>query len=141
MKKAVGLVAGGTLLGLLFFSDFLRLGFASDPAVFQANPQHTGVYKTKGVKQFNEVQWKFSSPSKFRTAPIVAGKTIYAGNLDGTVYAIDRQSGQQRWQFKTQASVSSTPAVVKGMVYIVPTNLFPALSQGCQLSTHGACFI
>ncbi|RDB03422.1 PQQ-binding-like beta-propeller repeat protein [Runella aurantiaca] len=43
--------------------------------------------------------------------------TVYIGNLDGNFYAIDALTGAKKWEFKTGASVNSTPTVVNGVVF------------------------
>jgi hypothetical protein len=42
---------------------------------------------------------------------------VYAGSSDGNFYAIDAQSGAQRWKFEVKSRVPSTPAIAGGVVY------------------------
>jgi outer membrane protein assembly factor BamB len=41
----------------------------------------------------------------------------YVGSTDGNLYAVDLQSGEQKWKFHTEARVVSSPAVQNGVVY------------------------
>ncbi|MDF7818745.1 PQQ-binding-like beta-propeller repeat protein [Runella sp. MFBS21] len=45
------------------------------------------------------------------------GGTVYIGNLDGVFYAIDATTGVKKWEFKTGASINSSPTVVNGVVF------------------------
>lgn len=51
------------------------------------------------------------------TVSIVNNGTVYIGNLDGNFYALDALTGAKKWQFKTGASINSTPTVVNGVVF------------------------
>jgi len=46
----------------------------------------------------------------------VADSTVYAGNGDDHLYALNAQTGQEQWRFKADGSVYS-PAVADGTVY------------------------
>ena len=52
------------------------------------------------------------------STPTVADGILYISTTDSNVYAIDAQSGLQKWAFHTESSVSSTPAVVDRVVYV-----------------------
>ena len=64
------------------------------------------------------------SPSKVHTnsmisaAPVVTSDTVYFGTQDGTVYAVDAETGDQRWQWHTGNSVWASPTVIDGAVFI-----------------------
>ncbi len=52
------------------------------------------------------VQWRFPGdddirPQAFYGAPAVGQELVYVGGYDGTVYALERGSGQLRWRYKT----------------------------------------
>jgi outer membrane protein assembly factor BamB len=50
--------------------------------------------------------------------PVVADGVVYAGSLDGALYAIDAASGAQRWRFETGAIGSvAAPVVADGVVF------------------------
>ena len=42
---------------------------------------------------------------------------IYFGSTDGNLYAIDSESGKQKWKFQAKSRVPSSPAVSNGTVY------------------------
>ena len=51
------------------------------------------------------------------SSPVHHEGTIYVGSADGALYAIDRDTGQERWRFATDASIRSTPIVDGRNVY------------------------
>jgi outer membrane protein assembly factor BamB len=52
------------------------------------------------------------------SAPTVVDSTVYIGSADKRLYAVDAESGQEKWHFETKDIVRSTPAVAHGMVFI-----------------------
>ena len=51
----------------------------------------------------------------------IDGNNIYFGNSLGFVKAIDKRTGENRWEYKTEASLYSRPAV-SGKYVIIPTS-------------------
>lgn len=49
--------------------------------------------------------------SAFEATPVVAGATIYIGDLDGTFHAIALDTGETRWTFKTDVGFPAAAAV------------------------------
>jgi polyvinyl alcohol dehydrogenase (cytochrome) len=56
-----------------------------------------------------ELKWAFAYPgaTRARSQPVVAGNTVYVGSQDGTIYALDLNSGCARWAYKADAEVRS----------------------------------
>jgi outer membrane protein assembly factor BamB len=50
---------------------------------------------------------------------VVADELVYVGGgLDGhNFYAVDRQTGQERWKFETEGGVPQWPIISEGLVY------------------------
>jgi len=59
-------------------------------------------------------------------SPAVYNNTVYVGSWDSYLYAIDAETGQEKWSLKTgedatihnQVGFQSSPAVVDGVVYV-----------------------
>ena len=63
--------------------------------------------------------WRFSVPRKGTSAsPVVAGTTVLVPANDAKVYAIDGATGKQRWVWKTDNEVMTSP-VYEGDLVIV----------------------
>lgn len=69
------------------------------------------------------IEWR----SAFRSGPVVsslavAGGTAYAGDTDGTLWAVhtgpDGEAGTRRWAFDTGQPIYSPPVVYDGTVYV-----------------------
>ena len=72
-----------------------------------------------------EEQWHFATFAPiYHSSPAVADGVAYVGSKDGHVYAVDIETGQERWRVKTGKAVYSSPAVVDGRVYIGSTDGF-----------------
>ncbi len=59
------------------------------------------------------LKWAFAFPDaqRGRSRPTVAGDTVFIGSQDGTVYALDRDTGCVRWTARASAEVR-TPVIV-----------------------------
>lgn len=53
------------------------------------------------------------------SSPTVAGGTVFVGNSNGTIFAIDAETGREQQRFETEINrFSSSPTVVDGTVFI-----------------------
>ena len=64
------------------------------------------------------VAWTYEADGPFWGSPVVVDDTLYVGCADGSVYAIDAGSGEERWSFATDHRVEATPAVDGDTVYV-----------------------
>ncbi len=60
-----------------------------------------------------ELQWAFAYPgaTRARSQPSVAAGAIFVGSQDGTVYALDLETGCVRWQFQADAEVRTAVSI------------------------------
>jgi outer membrane protein assembly factor BamB len=65
------------------------------------------------------VQAHFSAAVNLRSSPTVVGDRVYVGSLDKNVYSLDANSGDVEWTYQTEGYITSSPAVVEGVVYII----------------------
>src|SRR5205085_11395246 len=75
----------------------LLLGQSPSPAMFRADPQRTGVYKTEGVRRLHGVKWKFKTErvvEAWFSSPSVSDGIVYVGSDDSYLYALDAQTGE-----------------------------------------------
>lgn len=52
-----------------------------------------------------------------QSSPSIANGVVYVGSANGDFYAVDAQTGQEVWRFKTGNKVRSSPAIAEGIVY------------------------
>lgn len=65
------------------------------------------------------VEANFAAAVSLRSSPTVVGNEVYVGSLDTKVYCLDADDGAVEWTYKTDGHITSSPAVVDGVVYIV----------------------
>lgn len=94
------------------------MAFAVDAPTFRGNAEHTGVYHAAGVPKLSGVKWTFHADGKVISSPAIHGDTLYVGSTSGTLYAINRLTGEKKWQYAVKARVTSSPAVAGGLVYL-----------------------
>jgi outer membrane protein assembly factor BamB len=97
-----------------------------DVPMDRGNAQRTGVMPGPGIGANPDVQWNLEAGQGGLSAAAVAGDTIYVANgyminVDienpGSIIAVDRRTGTERWRFSTDSGAGSTPAVGNGTVY------------------------
>ena len=62
-------------------------------------------------------QYDFKPGAFSYSSPIEADGVIYAGNMDGHMYAVKAETGELLWRKKFEKQITSTPYVGEGMVY------------------------
>ncbi|MBQ9526467.1 MAG: PQQ-binding-like beta-propeller repeat protein [Fretibacterium sp.] len=63
-----------------------------------------------------EVGWTFQAGSGLTSGVAVAGGLVLAGDGDGTLYAVQRASGQQAWAYQGTNTIVGTPSVLEDKV-------------------------
>jgi outer membrane protein assembly factor BamB len=63
--------------------------------------------------------WMRSMPTaRFRATPACDAATVYLGAKDGWVYALEKTTGRNRWQFFTGAPIQRGPALADGALFV-----------------------
>jgi outer membrane protein assembly factor BamB len=70
-----------------------------------------------------DLVWQFDLPENrsmkgIRSSPAAEDGLIVFGADDGAVYALDLQTGQQRWRTETDAAVAAPPSIVGSTVFV-----------------------
>jgi outer membrane protein assembly factor BamB len=66
-----------------------------------------------------KVLWTFDeTPEAFFSSPAVHDQVVVVGNRDGTVYCLDRATGDKRWAFSAQDGFDSSPVICGDTVAI-----------------------
>ena len=119
-------LAAPSLAGWIVAAEEDRLSVSADRdwaptdawPVFRGNPKSTGVASGQLPADL-ALLWEFPvKGGAFEgTAAIVDG-VVYIGDLDGTMFALDLDTGKPRWQTKTDLGFIASPAVRDGRVYL-----------------------
>ena len=102
---------------ICFLSLIVLAPFAFAQATFHGNIARTGAYTSSGPRQLTGVKWTFKTEGPILSSPAIAAGTVFIGSIDGCLYAVGQQTGQQKWKYQTKGPVSSSPAVADGIVY------------------------
>jgi len=55
--------------------------------------------------------WKYNSHSGIGASPVLSGNSIFCANYSGKVFALDRETGEERWIFNAGEKIVSSPRV------------------------------
>jgi outer membrane protein assembly factor BamB len=62
--------------------------------------------------------WEFEAQAGFAAAPLIRDGVVYAGSLDGRVYALELGSGRERWRYAAGEETGATPLWVDGLLVL-----------------------
>ncbi len=89
----------------------------SDASVLRAAPSNRSVFVAgdSGVSKMassgGDVRWDHET-ERVRTRPTVTDSTVYASGHDGTVYALARDDGSERWTYEADIGLTTVPVAV-----------------------------
>jgi len=90
---------------------------AKDWPTFRGNPAQTGVAGSSLPRQL-DLLWTYEAGSAVgSTAAIVKG-TVYVGNDDGKLLALDLDKGTLKWSYGAEGAITAAPAVRGGRVFV-----------------------
>lgn len=69
------------------------------------------------IDEPTEHRWEFET-SGIQSAPALAGTVIVVTTIGGKVVALDRATGETRWQYEDDRGVYASPTVVDGTVFV-----------------------
>ena len=87
-------------------------------------PQFRGNYNLTGVSPSQlsptlKLQWTFDAGDIIESSAAIADGTVYVGTGKSELVAIDLNTGQAKWRYKTPEAIGeSSPAVGGGMVFV-----------------------
>jgi outer membrane protein assembly factor BamB len=86
--------------------------------MFRGSPALCGVVATPPQAPL-KLRWSFSAKDSIESSAAIADGTAFVGSMDGSLYAVDLDSGKLRWQYKTAGPVGeSSPCIGEGTVYV-----------------------
>ncbi|WP_424016186.1 PQQ-binding-like beta-propeller repeat protein (plasmid) [Halorientalis pallida] len=88
----------------------------------RGDPQQTGaVEEIHGPTSEFTQAWDFKTDGQVNTAPTFSNGTLYVGTTANSVYALNRTSGEQRWEISVGGTVENT-VIVGDTVYASAEN-------------------
>ena len=96
--------------------------FGSYDGYFYALNANTGQekwrFKTQGAETQTKPAGDYDIIGAVRSSAAIFKNIVYFGSYDGYLYALDANTGQEKWNFKTDDVIfNSTPAVANGVIY------------------------
>jgi outer membrane protein assembly factor BamB len=88
---------------------------AADWPIFRNTPNQTGIAAGKLPEKL-EVLWEFKAKDGFESAAAVVNGVVYIGSYDQNLYALDANTGKQKWAYKA-GPFKAPPGVKDGCVY------------------------
>ena len=92
------------------------LNFGPDVVLYRGNPQRTGVYNVPAIRHQPEVKWQSKVSSKWLVSPMLAEGILYTGSGDGSLYALDAETGEEIWSAGGFGQLESTGAIAGDVI-------------------------
>jgi outer membrane protein assembly factor BamB len=117
-RSPVGKEFGRTFLRKAIVGNrTLALAIPIGLAMFRNRLDHSGFYADRSGGIYGGVMWCKQTQGAVRSSPTVAQDVVFAGSCDGNLYALDVNTGNERWKFSTGSAVLSSATVSEGRVF------------------------
>jgi eukaryotic-like serine/threonine-protein kinase len=93
---------------------------STNVTLYRGNPQRTGVFSFRAIREEPSLKWQTRISSTWLMPPILADEILYTGSGDGTLYAVDVQTGEKLWatggfsQLENSGAVAGDTLVIGG---------------------------
>ena len=112
-------VANGTLYVGSYDGNFYALNAGTGALKWKFATGGERRFEAKGLHGMQPKNQTIADPFDiFLSSPVVVDGAVYFGSGDGNVYALDANSGELRWKFKTGDVVHASPAFADGVVFV-----------------------
>lgn len=102
-------------LSLAFVAGAAHAG--ADACQFRNGPAHLGQQPGPAPTGIDGMAWKVALGGPIIASPTLCDGVIYVGAKDGGFHAVDPATGQDRWRFVADASITASAAVTGDLVY------------------------
>jgi outer membrane protein assembly factor BamB len=80
--------------------------------------------------------WKFTTKNAIEAPALIDNGMVYFGNLSGTLYALDLETGKLKWEYKTENQIMGSPTLFKaGSKTILAVGSYDYYLHGVDAST------
>jgi len=106
------------VLILIFIIALTGCSSGSDWVMYRENLERTGSYNTSGQLPVGKLNWKAQlyQGQRVLSSPIVSQGMIFVNGPD-VLYAVDANSGKNKWMFDQEKYAGRAPAIANGIVY------------------------
>jgi outer membrane protein assembly factor BamB len=90
-----------------------------------------------------QTKWVYADPDRsqeIHSSPAVTDELVLIGSRDKRLHAIERETGEERWNFETRGPIDSSPVVVGDRVYFgsADRNVYGVNLQGEEVFKYNA---
>jgi outer membrane protein assembly factor BamB len=122
-------VKGNVIMRVAIFGFVLAFGVAAfgaesaqDWPAFHGGGPLTGETSADPGRPPMKERWTYrtneSDPAPILGSPAIVGDTVYVGDAEGMLHAVDIKTGKPRWTYKAEDGFETTPLVAGGRVFI-----------------------
>jgi len=92
----------------------------TDPwPMLHGNTSRTGYHSSSSAPDSPLIKkWQFETGNISNTSPVVVDGTVFVGNDDDNLCAVNASTGEELWHFKLGGKINSSPAVAGGTVFV-----------------------
>ena len=65
-----------------------------------------------------EILWTFKTGGEIKSGAVVGASQVIFTSYDGTVYALNADTGERSWSFESEFPVEASPLIAEGRVYV-----------------------
>jgi eukaryotic-like serine/threonine-protein kinase len=84
--------------------------------LFRGDPQRTGVYSLPAIRAQPSVKWQTKVSDTWLMPPLLADGILYTGSGDGTLYAVNAETGEPVWSQPGFGQLESTGAIAGDLI-------------------------
>jgi outer membrane protein assembly factor BamB len=103
---------------LLHIWDHRYRCFHSDGAMFRERLDHCAIPVAEGSTSLKTVKWERKLHDGMFATPVSDGSFLYLAGLDGSLYALESDTGRTRWHLRLESDIWSTPAIVGNWLFV-----------------------
>jgi len=59
------------------------------------------------------LEWKYKTSGMVYASPVLSNGVVYIGSMDSIFYALDAESGREKWRFHSGNTIQSSAATYK----------------------------
>jgi outer membrane protein assembly factor BamB len=89
---------------------------SADVTLYRGNPQRTGVFDFPAIRQEPGIQWQTKIGSSWLVPPVLADGVLYTGSGNGSLYAVDAQTGEEIWSTGGFSQLENSGAVAGDLI-------------------------
>lgn len=119
----------GVVHATVVVNGYVYLGTETTPTFYKLTPDGKIKWAYRPPERATQTPVAFGLPTAgFMNAALVTHDTVYVGDMGGTIYALDRLTGNERWKIDTRAEpfpgahssncIFSAPILAEGLVVV-----------------------